>query len=346
MIKGWLLRRRRTSLGIEQMLNRAVGQAPPALDSQQWANQFAHLVLASYLRDRRADRFWRGVKTFGWLAIGVSGVVMALWSRAPTSWLDWSLKGGLSDNVGVVRIEGAIEADGEASAAKLLPALERAFGDSSVRTVALYIDSPGGAAGEAERVFNGLERLKSKHNKPVVAVISNIGASAAYLIALHADRIVAGRYSMVGSIGAKLTAWDVHRAANTLGVTPRTWASGELKNMLDPFLPPSPAADRKAQALVDEIGAVFLAELRARRAGKLKPDVDYASGEVWTGAGAQAVGLIDDLGTLDTAFGEQVVLREYGPSRQRSPFGAEAKQWIGELLNIEGHHYLGRLALR
>lgn len=299
------------------------------LDQQQLAGHLAHLVLASYLRDRRSDLFWRRVKGSAVVLFGLVGLIAAIVARWPADLVDLSMN-SLREKVGVVRIEGPIAAEELASAAKILPALERAFEDSSVKTVALHIDSPGGAPGEAERIYRGVDKLRGKYGKPVVAVINNLGASAAYLIALHADRIVAGRYSMVGSIGAKLTAWDLHRAAANLDVTSRTFASGPLKNMLDPFEPPSVDGQRKAQALVDEIGAIFAQEVKARRGAKLPAGANYASGEVWTGEQAKALGLIDEIGTLDTAFAD-TPLREYGPARPHSIFAPQASAWLGAL---------------
>ena len=55
---------------------------------------------------------------------------------------------------------------------------------------------------EAERISTAINGLKAKHRKEVVAVINNLGASAAYMVALNADRIIAAKYSFVGSIGA------------------------------------------------------------------------------------------------------------------------------------------------
>ena len=299
-------------------------------DPQQLAGHLATLVLSSYLRDRRSDLFWRRLKTLGVLLLGAAGLAAALLSQAPAHLIDWPL-GSLREKVGVIRIEGPIGAEGLASAAKILPVLERAFEDPGVKAIALQIDSPGGAAGEAERIYKGLERLRAKHGKPVTAVINNLGASAAYLIALHADRIVAGEYSMVGSIGAKITTWELYRAAQHLQVSPRTYASGELKNMLDPFEPPTPAGQRKAQALVDEIGATFAAKVKERRGAKLAAGVNYASGEVWTGAQARQLGLIDDIGTLDTIFAD-MRLAEFGPVRPRSVFAPEALSWVATVM--------------
>jgi protease-4 len=106
--------------------------------------------------------------------------------------------GPFGDVVGVVRIEGQISSTDHASADSIVPLLEKAFANPNVKAVVLSIDSPGGAPVEAERIYTAIGSLKRKHPKPVVAVINNLGASAAFLIALHADKIVAGRYSLVG----------------------------------------------------------------------------------------------------------------------------------------------------
>ena len=51
------------------------------------------------------------------------------------------------------RVEGQISADAKLASAKLVvPALKRAFEDDNVQRVVLYIDSPGGAPVEAERM--------------------------------------------------------------------------------------------------------------------------------------------------------------------------------------------------
>ena len=61
------------------------------------------------------------------------------------------------------------------------------FRNPNVKGVVLHIDSPGGAPVEAERISTAITTLKAKHKKEVVAIINNIGASAAYMIALNAD---------------------------------------------------------------------------------------------------------------------------------------------------------------
>ena len=63
---------------------------------------------------------------------------------------------------------------------------------------------------DAVRVADAVAELRKKHNKPIQAVIGNLGASAGYMVAMSADEIISAKYSLVGSIGAILQSWDVH----------------------------------------------------------------------------------------------------------------------------------------
>ncbi|WP_215409457.1 S49 family peptidase [Janthinobacterium sp. JC611] len=201
--------------------------------------------------------------------------------------------------IGIVHIEGEIAATSLASADKVVPALKRAFESGNVTQIVLAIDSPGGAPVEAERIGNAIHSFRKKHPKPVVAAISNVGASAAYMIALHADKIIAGKYSLVGSIGAIIAPWQLSRALDRMEISQQVYASGHLKAFLNPFTPPSQDAQAKAQDLVDRVGRTFLRELEERRGRALRHDVNYASGEIWSGLEAKEIGLIDAIGTVD-----------------------------------------------
>jgi protease-4 len=159
--------------------------------------------------ERRSERRWR--VAFKALVFGVPallGIAYLLLFLSSTGF-HW---GPFGDVVGVARIEGAIAPNEQASADSIVPLLKKAFDDAKVKAVVLSIDSGGGAPVEAERIYTALASLKAKHHKPVVAVINNIGASAAYMIALHADKIIAGKYSLVGSIGAIMEPWQLGKA--------------------------------------------------------------------------------------------------------------------------------------
>lgn len=261
---------------------------------------------------QRAARFRRWM--VGTLVLGSLGVYVYLGAKA-----FWPVAGIVAQEpaVALVKVEGQISASSKlASADKVVPALKRAFEDENVRSVLLYIDSPGGAPVEAERIMDAVTELRKKHNKPIQAVIGNLGASAGYMVALSADEIVSAKYSLVGSIGAILQSWDVHRVLEKYDVKAKTYASGSLKGMLNPFEPGTPEGEAKAQALVDELGRQFETLLKDRRGKKLtQPAATYATGEVWGGQDALVLGLVDSNGTIETLMAAQPDLKlvNFGP---------------------------------
>lgn len=292
--------------------------------------QEAHAMAA---RERRSERHWK--MAFQGLVFGtpmLMGVLYFLFFLSSTGfrWGPWG------DVVGVVRIEGQIAANEAASAEQIIPPLIKAFENPNVKAVVLSIDSPGGAPVESERIYNALDSLRQRHKKPVVAVINNLGASAAYMIAAHADRIVAGRYSLVGSIGAIMAPWQLDKAIARFDVARRIYASGRLKAFLDPFTPVTPEVDAKAHQLVDTMGQTFLADVKRARGSRLRSGVDYATGEVWAGTEAKEIGLVDSIGTLDDVVATTWNLKSYdfGPAHEHGGLlSSSASDALGDLLS-------------
>ena len=290
--------------------------------SQDLTRTMAEVLIGDLLRERRTERRWRWIVRS--LFIGCSIVLSLLYFLLWAPQFGWRI-GPLREVVGVVRIDGEISQGSAASAARVVPALKQALESPHVKAVVLAIDSPGGSPGEAERIYRAMESLRAEHRKPIVAVVGNLGASAAYLIAVHADKVYAGQYSLVGSVGAVLAGWDLHRAADRLDVSQRLYASGPLKSMLSPFQPVTEAADAKAKALIQEIGQVFVGEVRKLRGERLSGTADVGSGEVWLGPEAKRLGLIDEIGTLEEVIrdGWNLNWYDFGPRRQSGLFVAE-----------------------
>ena len=265
---------------------------------------------------RRAARFRRWM--MGVLVLGSLAVYAGLAAKALLP-LPAVVAG--KPAIGVVKVEGQIGANAKLAAADLVVrALKRAFEDDNVKRVVIYIDSPGGAPVEAERIMDAVSELRKQHPKPVQAVIGNLGASAGYMVALSADDIVSAKYSLVGSIGAILQSWDVHRVLDKYDVKAKTYASGSLKGMLNPFEPSTPEGEAKAQALVNELGRQFASLLKERRGSKLTQPLErYTTGEVWGGQDALALGLVDANGTLETLAAAQpdLELVHFGPFERK-----------------------------
>ncbi len=301
--------------------------AQPASPLSAELSQAGFVVLMTdLLTERRSERNWRNIKRF--VISGSAVILFAIYVGFYVTSLGYHFVPN-SDIVGVVRIVGGIEEDSKtASANAVIPALAKAFKKPNVKAVVIAIDSGGGKPGESERIINFIEQEKKATGKQVIAVIGNTGASAAYMIAVHCDKIYAGKYSLVGSVGAILSTWDFHKVAQRFDVERKVYASGSLKGMLDPWVASTPEAESKAHDLVAAMGKTFAKDVKAIRGSKLKPGVDYWTGEVWSGDQAMELGLIDGIDTLDTVIKQtwHLAYYDFGPTRSGGgfslPFGA------------------------
>lgn len=285
-------------------------------------------ALADLLLDRKRDRRSRNWRTV---------VLFLMFALPPLIYggaLAWSAGyriGSPATSVAVIRLEGQMAEGEAASAERIVPALRKAFASDSVRAIVLAIDSPGGAPLEAERIYTAIADERKAHPKPVVAVINNLGASAAYMVAMHTDRIYAGNYSLVGSIGGVMSGWDGHEALARLGVSYRVYASGSLKASMNPFVPMTPEAERKARELVTQLGRAFREELEQLRRDRLAAGVDFGTGEVWGGSDAKRLGLVDEISTLDQVLRTRwpdVPVQEFGPRAEGLLSSASVGAWL------------------
>jgi protease-4 len=285
-------------------------------DQSELSGAFAYAMLNDLIDERRSERRWKKIKRsifFIFLIMGIGSYVVSWMLITGTQIPFFSTKN--TNFLGVIKVEGPIAAGNQASADKLIPFIREAFDSEQVKAIVLEIDSPGGSPVEADRVRQFIKDAQARNPKPVHAVIDNVGASAAYMIAIAADHIYASRYSLVGSVGAMMSNWDLHRAMSRHGVGRNTFASGELKTMLDPFHEPSEQAQHKAQSMVDAIGALFVEDVRLARGDKLMVDAaQLSSGEVWNGMEAAELGLIDGIGSLETIQAEMsdAQIKRYG----------------------------------
>ncbi|MFN4267048.1 MAG: S49 family peptidase [Aquabacterium sp.] len=333
---SFLLRRKAQPSSADEVLPRASG----GVDAVQTPESVLAGLITATLADRASDRtakekdrrasnfraflyfmmFGAPALFYLFLYFGVSGW-KPTWSSDPV--------------VGVIRLEGPIASGTSASAEKIIPVLTKAFETDSIKAIVIAVDSPGGAPVESERIYRAMALLRAKHNKPVVSVINSFGASAAYMVALHTDKIYAGRYSMVGSVGAVMEGWDFHKVLEKVDVSRRVYASGEYKSMLNPYVPMSAGADKELQALVAQMGQQFEAELRAARAKHLKPGVNYASGQPWGGVVAKDIGLVDEVGTLEEVVTKtwDLPMKDLGPREHGLSFMSASSEWLADVFS-------------
>ncbi len=193
-------------------------------------------------------------------------------------------------------------------------ALDRAFGMSRAKAVALVINSPGGSAVQSHLIFKRIRQLAEEKKLPVIAIVEDVAASGGYMIACAADEIIADDTSIVGSIGVVGGSFGFHGLLEKLGIERRLYTSGEHKAMLDPFLPERPEDVARLKAIQREIHDMFIELVKSRRSASLaEHDGDLFSGEYWTGQRGLQLGLIDRIGDLRSTLRERFGMNVHTP---------------------------------
>lgn len=265
-------------------------------------NTFERLMLAS-LNEQRAARRWRVGLRLAWLVFFLLLAWALLWRGGP---------GGdkTAPHTALVEIKGEISSEVETSAENVVASLRSAFEDTGAQAVVLLINSPGGSPVQAGIINDEILRLREKHKKPVYAVVEESCASAAYYIAVAADRIYVDKASIVGSIGVLMDGFGFTGLIEKLGVERRLITAGEHKGFLDPFRPQSEQERKYVQDMLQQIHGQFIDVVKAGRGKRLKDNPETFSGLFWTGAQAVELGLADQIGSLDFVAREVVKAEE------------------------------------
>ena len=258
-----------------------------------WEREAIEKLLMADLRERRAARRWRLVKSLIWMLLFGALIWLLVSERLPGA-------APTTPHTAMVAIRGEIADTGEGSAEAILPALRSAMEDDGAKALVLLINSPGGSPVQAGLVHDEILRLRKLHDKPVYTVVEESCASAAYYIAAASDQIFVDKASLVGSIGVLINGFGFVGTLDKLGVERRLMTAGENKGFLDPFSPQSDKHREHAQKMLDQIHQQFIAVVRKGRGDRLKETPETFSGLFWTGEQAVQMGLVDHLGSVDS----------------------------------------------
>ena len=222
-----------------------------------------------------------------------------------------ALDGAVSgDRIAVIEVAGSI-ARGEpdlpfgtryrAVSGRLAEAIGQAREDTSVRGLILRIDSPGGDYIAADAMRDSVARFR-KSGRGVVASMSGVAASAAYFVAVEADRILAHPGTVTGSIGVAGGKVSFGRALARHGIAVARESVGENAAMYAPTERFDAHQRERHAAILDGIYDDF-AGLVADRRGLGPGEIDrVARGRVWSGSDALEAGLVDGLGGFHEAI--------------------------------------------
>lgn len=212
--------------------------------------------------------------------------------------------GSVGANVAVISIEGVIMNGGGSSfgtsslsSKDVVGLIEEADEKETIDAIIFEINSPGGTPVATEEIANAIK----KTNKTTVAVIRDTGASGAYWVASATDHIIASRMSIVGSIGVTASYLDVSSLLNRYNVTYNRLVAGDFKDAGSPLKPLTnderALFDRILKRTHDEFIDTVAANRKMPRADVEK----LADGFVFLGVEAKDLGLVDELGDMDSA---------------------------------------------
>jgi protease-4 len=181
--------------------------------------------------------------------------------------------------------------------------IRRVRGDDSIKAIVLRVDSPGGSSTASDVIWRELTITRDENSaRPLVASMSDLAASGGYYVAMAAQEIVAQPATLTGSIGIYSGKIVTGGTMGKLGINTETITSGRNADIYSPFSRFSPEQQAKVEAYMQTFYDQFVEKVATAR--HMSPErVDaIAQGRVWTGRQARELGLVDQLGGLDTAI--------------------------------------------
>jgi protease-4 len=234
------------------------------------------------------------------------------------------------DKIAIVKLDGVIM---DGMLGYVHKQIEQAVADENVKAVVFQINSPGGSVTASEDLHHRLEDLKAgksqlhqktNGSKKLVVSMGAIAASGGYYIAVPADKIVAEKTTITGSIGVYIPMLDIHEFSQKNGFTTHYIKQGDMKASGSMFNEMTPQERYMWQESVDHSYDRFIEVVETGRPqlkdklrrehpvvnkkipGKDGKEVDYvrylADGGIYSSDDALKYQLIDQVGYLEDAI--------------------------------------------
>ena len=216
------------------------------------------------------------------------------------------------DGVAVINIDGVvIDSD------PYIKSIRKIRETDSVKAVVLRINSPGGAVATSQEVYEELKSLGEA--MPVIASMGTVAASGGYYIACAAATIYANPGTITGSIGVIAQFANYEQLLKWAKVEVEVIKSGEFKDIGSPLREMPKTEKVYLQTLIDSVHLQFKDTVSERRNLSAETVTLLSDGKIFTGSHAKELGLVDRIGTLETAIAEA-----------RKLAGLDEDSWIRE----------------
>ena len=183
----------------------------------------------------------------------------------------------------------------------LVPIITELADDDDVKGLVLRVNSPGGSAFGSDQIGEALDYFKSKNKKFAVSM-GDYAASGGYWISCTANKIFADPLTITGSIGIFGLIPNVKGLADKVGVNVETVSTNPDAVFPTLYQPLSPNQIEIVQSNVERGYNRFIARVaKGRNMSESKVRM-IAEGRVWDAIKAKQIGLVDELGNLQSAI--------------------------------------------
>ena len=202
--------------------------------------------------------------------------------------------------------------------------IKAALNDSSVNSILLHIDSPGGAVDGTQNLADVVKMAGTQ--KPVVAFADGVMASAAYWVGSAASEIVASSSTtQIGSIGVVTSHTDTSKAQESSGIKTTEISAGKYKRIASQNAPLSEEGAAMLQEQVDQLYTIFVDAVAENRGVDTETVLeDMPDGRVFLSKQAKKRGMIDHIANLETTIfnmstGVWPMTKEVKPAPESAP---------------------------
>jgi protease-4 len=173
--------------------------------------------------------------------------------------------------------------------------------DSTIKAIVLRVNSPGGNAIASDMMWRELE-LAAKV-KPVVVSMGNYAASGGYYISAPATKIYASPVTISGSIGVFGLIPNAGKLMKEkLGITTETVNTNNYSDFPSLFRPMDSYEKEVMQSSIEKTYTDFVSKVAEGRKMNASSVDSIGQGRVWVGSTALKLGLVDELGGLQSAI--------------------------------------------
>ncbi|MCF8059490.1 MAG: signal peptide peptidase SppA [Bacteriovoracaceae bacterium] len=208
---------------------------------------------------------------------------------------------GKKGSIAVVEVNGVIM-----ESKNLIELIHQAENDKGSKAIIIRINSPGGAVGPTQEVYEEIRRIDSaydksegKEGKPIYASFGTIAASGGYYLGAATRRIYSNPGTLTGSIGVIMQFMDLSRLYEFAMVNQQNIKSGRYKDIGQPNRAITVEEKALLEGVISGVHQQFMKDVLRTRKSKIKGDLnELAQGQIFSGEQAFNFGLVDDLSSL------------------------------------------------